>query len=83
MGGKQPDIVRSALVVLSSSSVGRFPVWLCHFLLQFVIVLPSFSLPVKLMPGCCPTPVTEWVGLIARNLVFFCNASKSPVLVRT
>lgn len=70
-------------VILSSFLVGKFPVWLCRFLLQFVILLPSFSLPVK-AASLSPSPNDcELMGLVARNLIYFQNTSKRLVLVGT
>lgn len=70
------------LVIVSSFLAGKFPVWLCCFLLQFAILLPYYSLPVKADARLLPSPGDcELVGLVARNLISFWNASKSLVLI--
>lgn len=70
------------LVIVSSFLAGKFPVWLCCFLLQFGILLPCYFLSVKADASLLPCPGDcELVGLVARNLISFWNASKSLVLV--
>lgn len=84
VGGNNLPLSGLLSVILSSLLVGKFPVWLCCFLLQFVILLPSFSLPVKADASLLPSPSDcELVGLVARNLISFWNTSKSLVLVGT
>lgn len=82
VGGNNLPLSGLLLVILPSLLVGKFPVWLCCFLLQFVILLPSFSLPAKADASLSPSPSDcELVGLVARNLISFWNTSESLVLV--
>lgn len=70
------------LVTMSCFLAGKFPVWLCCFLLHFGILLPYYCLPVKADASLLPRPSDcELVGLVARNLISFWNAFKSLVLV--
>lgn len=46
------------LVIVSCFLAGTFPVWLCCFLLQFGILLPYYSLPVKADASLLPGPLT-------------------------
>lgn len=61
-GGDQPAAASFA-VILSSSSVSKFPFWLRCFSLQVVILLPGSSLPAEQMPARLPAPLTlnRWV----------------------
>ena len=84
VGGNSLPLSGLLLVILSPFLAGKFPVWLCCFLFQFVILLPSFSLPVKADASLSPSPNDcELVDLVARNVISFWNTSKSLVLIGT
>lgn len=61
--------------------VSKRLVWLCCFLLHFVILPLSFSLPVKAGASLSPSPGD--CELVASILISFRNTPESPVLVGT